>query len=382
MSRLHTKIHTWVQHNLINAHQAQAILDYEAKHSTNYARFAVAGIGIIAILTGFISLIAANWDFIRPAHKLFCYALLQIGFGLAYLKTPGQRTLLKESLLCVFTLGFLGGMGLISQIYHLSGPVWRPLAFWLVLAFLPTLASRTRLLAHIWILTLFVTILYFLSHLFNANLLWHAAIIACSFVGAVFMVYSFGVGPCAPWLRLPEHFVQPLLRISCATLVLFSSVWLLVGPYVNKATDTNGYLFFFAVATVVALLSTYWSHRALTRALKRALCYLFTIVFIFLMLPFLWSPSIEWLGTLVYTLGFLSIWFFVAKIGVLRGSQGLFNLATFVIALRFIGVYFETMGSLTQTGLGLIVSGVLIILVADLWHRHRRHLLKWMQHSS
>ena len=50
----------------------------------------------------------------------------------------------------------------------------------------------------------------------------------------------------------------------------------------------------------------------------------------------------------------------------------LFDIASFVIAVRFIVVYFEFLGSHSLTGVGLIISGAVIVGIGILWNRGRR----------
>ena len=46
-------------------------------------------------------------------------------------------------------------------------------------------------------------------------------------------------------------------------------------------------------------------------------------------------------------------------------------MASLVIALRVVIVYFEVFGSLAMRGLGLIFSGIVILTISFMWHRFR-----------
>lgn len=61
----------------------------------------------------------------------------------------------------------------------------------------------------------------------------------------------------------------------------------------------------------------------------------------------------------------------------LSERRGLFNFLTFLIALRFLVFYFQTIGGLAATGVGLIASGVLIILGVLAWNRGKDRLRIW-----
>ena len=59
-------------------------------------------------------------------------------------------------------------------------------------------------------------------------------------------------------------------------------------------------------------------------------------------------------------------------------QQLLFNMVTFLIGLRFLVIYFDVIGSLAATGVGLILSGLLIIAVSYAWYRARHPLQRWV----
>jgi uncharacterized membrane protein len=50
-------------------------------------------------------------------------------------------------------------------------------------------------------------------------------------------------------------------------------------------------------------------------------------------------------------------------------SFGLFRTATAMIAIRLLIVYFEVIGSLAASGLGMILGGALTLLAAWLWRK-------------
>ena len=52
----------------------------------------------------------------------------------------------------------------------------------------------------------------------------------------------------------------------------------------------------------------------------------------------------------------------------------LFNVFTAFICLRILVIYFEVFGSMMQTGLGLIVGGVLTLLISWWWFKRSNKL--------
>jgi hypothetical protein len=80
----------------------------------------------------------------------------------------------------------------------------------------------------------------------------------------------------------------------------------------------------------------------------------------------------EPLGELLGALGFIALWALAAAAAVMASMRRLFNVASFAIAVRVVVTYFQVFGTLTATGLGLIISGLVIISVGLLWNRGRK----------
>jgi hypothetical protein len=68
---------------------------------------------------------------------------------------------------------------------------------------------------------------------------------------------------------------------------------------------------------------------------------------------------------------FIAVWSGAAAIAAANERRRLFDAAALIIGIRFIVVYFQVFGSLAATGLGLILSGSVILGVAYLWYRYR-----------
>jgi uncharacterized membrane protein YkvI len=64
------------------------------------------------------------------------------------------------------------------------------------------------------------------------------------------------------------------------------------------------------------------------------------------------------------------------------GYHRTFNLITFLIGLRFVVLYFQAMGGLAATGVGLILSGLMIIGIAWFWYSSRDRLQNWSKELS
>lgn len=100
---------------------------------------------------------------------------------------------------------------------------------------------------------------------------------------------------------------------------------------------------------------------------------------VFATLPLFFSNSSQSLGTKIFgAAGFFCTWVLAAATAALAQRKRWFDLASLVIALRVVIVYFEVFGSLAMTGLGLIFSGIVILTIAFAWHRFRERVRQQM----
>lgn len=151
--RLDKKMQKWVAQGFITQQQADNILTAEKENQKGFAwktLFSVAG---LFIGLGFILLIGANWDSISNGVKLvsafsFFAALL---YGVYWTATQGKNDL-KELFLILSFLMVAGLIGLIAQIFNLSGG-WHSFAVgWALLTFV--LLGRSMFFNLIWLILL------------------------------------------------------------------------------------------------------------------------------------------------------------------------------------------------------------------------------------
>jgi len=62
----------------------------------------------------------------------------------------------------------------------------------------------------------------------------------------------------------------------------------------------------------------------------------------------------------------------VALVAHRQGRSRLLHLATAAIGLRIVVIYFEVFGTLLDTGVGLVLGGLLTLLLTWVWARKRR----------
>jgi uncharacterized membrane protein len=364
---LSKRLRIWTSQGLITASQAEAILAYE-KHAVQkpWALYGVVGIGLTAIATGVISLVAANWEHIPAALKLVLFFLLEGGLGAMFVRHASRPGIRREAFLTLFALFVLAGIGLVAQIYHLHSNGWSGLLFWLSLILPATLLAQSRLLAHVWFGGLATTLCIWVAS--DSGPLAVAVTIAYA-VAAVGLAHL-------PGLPLNARFQTAArdwgLSFVVAGLSVMASVFWSEG--VSEDLRRLPYLPWAGCAlasTVAALATPPYAKAARWRA---AVVAMLVAVTAFYTLPIAFELKDQ---PVLSTAFFILVWALAGLAAVAADRQRLFDLISFVIAVRFVIVYFEVFGSLAATGIGLILSGVVILGVASVWYKFRRTLAAW-----
>jgi uncharacterized membrane protein len=378
--KLASQLQTWVGAGLISAEQAARIEAYERTHARAdghaerpWALYGIAGIGVTALATGLISLIAANWDEIPDWLKLAAYFLLQTGVGMGFLRYLTKPGLVREVLLTLFALLFLAGIGLVAQVHHLSGDGWEALLFWLGLTVGVVHLAQSRLLGNVWVFGSLLTSMIWLTASDEGAGVTSQFGRACVVAALPFALTALSeLTEKVPWWN--QYFRKAAL--SWGTLVLLG----LGTPLSNILWSVNrdeearqlGYLVIPWTALLVAVAGVYSNPRSsrLEQLLRSGI---YGALGLFGTLPFL-APDADYEHTgikALAALGFFTVWGLVAAYSAVTKQRRWFDLASLVLAVRVIVVYFEVFGSLAMTGAGLILSGLVILTTAFAWHRFR-----------
>jgi uncharacterized membrane protein len=380
---LKKRLLVWQEHGLISEGDARTILEFEASQvNRSWVSFGIAGIGVTAFITGIISILASNWEFLSDSVKIAGYFILQVGFGLLFLRYETNRSLTREVALTVFALFFWAGIGLFAQIYNLSGPAWRPLMFWVCITLPAAMSSNSRFLCMIWCTAVLATPwVWSCSYMNSFSELTRVGIVVASAVMlATIGIAERSVAVIKEPLRLASVECGLGFLMLCAVPV-GNIEW--VGQHIAQF-DTAGPLASLLLPWMACGLA---AAASLTRAnvpigVRRTTALLFVGIAIYLSLPYLLplnSLLPLWLRQVFGAAGFLVVWAIAATAAALASLKRLFDIASLVIAVRFIIIYFEVFGSLSATGIGLIISGAVIISVAIAWNRARRSVTSKLQ---
>lgn len=371
---LEKRLRAWVDNGLLPEESANRIAAFErARGGSHWTSYAVVAIGATALFTGLLSLVAANWDALSDTVKLILYFSLQLGLGLLVRRYEGRPGVSREACLTLFALAFLIGIALIGQLYHLSGPMYQTLGFWLLLAFGPTCIARGGLLPNLWCLTA----------LWAAGL-WSVESLAigsefgrwCVLAALPFLMVAVGL-----WFdgrgRGSERFRRSLKVTGVGALMVVATPWLNFalssGDGLLLQQGEGSYLLIPWLAVGAGVLASL--RRESSPEFPRRLTAALLIVLAgWLTLPVLYPLKLVFPTVVLQILGavaFLSVWTLAAAATARAGWRRLFNVCTFVIGARFVVIYFEVFGDMTMTGVGLVVSGGVILGAGLAWARLR-----------
>jgi uncharacterized membrane protein len=369
--QLKTKLASWVEHGIISAEQAEKITAHEGHDPERpWALYGIAGIGVTALVTGIVSLIAANWYDISAPVKLGCYFALLGCVGYAFYRYETRPGLVRETLLTLFVPLVLAGIGLIAQVYNLHGDGWQALLLWLSITLPVVCLAQSWATVHLWTVALLVT-----------SFVWAEASHAGQLpdFGRVCIVASlplmFVAAGCAA-----EHHARfnAFLRKALLTWGALSVV--LVGTlvanllWVESNSVPQEHLAYVLVpwfALGAASLAA-WLRPDVERDARLLLIGVLLSTGTFMTLPLLFAFNSSSLASqLLGATGFFATWILVAAAAAHLRRKRWFDLASLVIAVRVVVVYFEVFGSLAMTGLGLIFSGTVVLGIAFAWHKFR-----------
>ena len=374
-------IQDWIGQGFISAEQGRSILFFEsARNSGSRSRWVMYGfliLGAIVVSIGCISLIAANWDVIPGMVKLFCdFIILGAAAYSIYRFETADRPLLFDAISAFFSLLCLASIGLISQVFHTGGELWQALLFWIVIILPLVLHGRGGFLYHLWAAA-FLT--FVLVWAFSNDSWWYT-------------LHDSGMG---------ENSIASLMMMPFMCFFLSS----LMGRFsiverFSKVFQFWAVVFMFVLISFTDYLLSGQSFSAPAGLIPAGMFALASLVLLFVLRDFSGreqviiflmtavtalaytgiytvSPSDikgDMLGAL-FTIIMLTLFSFIF---IIRNNRRIFNIIIFLMGIRFFTVYIQVFGDLATTGIGLILSGVLIIVIAVLWMRRHGSIADWL----
>ena len=370
------KLESWQKAGLIDARQKQIIMDYENSQSSHKLSRIVYFLACFTIGLGIISIIAANWDALPSGLKILCDFILLSLTALAafkFEKLPHSNKF--EGTLLFFAMLILGSIGLIAQVFNLQSDNLSAILLWSVLTAPLLVQTKKIALPIVWLPMFFVSLVDCLSDWLVFENWWRnfssafllapmsfVTLIACFFY--VIFKYAFNernhqlVSAAKFWLIVV--WIYSILSANNPYLVNILS-------YIHKPTEVN-YLYA-GLTSVFFLITAFAAFKVLSSPLlAQNMGIMFLMGFLY---QFIGQNSIiRELWSIVLTLSVLGV-----TLWHVNKSQN-YKLADFIsalIALRIFGIYLQVIGDLSMTGIGLIASGIILLLLIKLWYKLKQN---------
>jgi len=397
MTLIEKKLQVWEQQGFINGDQYDAILAFEQgeKQNNNWWLYSLLILGSAIIGLGVISLIAANWALIPNSLKLGVdFTLLAALAGAIFWQKQQPKHLFSDALITAFIILCLASIGLIAQIYHISGRWYHAILLWSVITLPIVLFARHLFVHFLWVSLFINAAVWSCVDLAGGNLRsaireLPAVLLLAPLLAAMLYLLSRRV----IWLvRTSSSF---FFWFQISALISLVAIDLIRSGGDKQVFEWQWYLpSWLAAAILIGLILTRASYKPLNKGLLIASIVLLVLYY---------DPTILFTGQTRYTFSALdstaraSIWladdirapaltililFLYAIHAGNSGYHRTFNLITFLIGLRFVVLYFQAMGGLAATGVGLILSGLMIIGIAWFWYSSRDRLQNWSKELS
>ncbi len=367
----------WVELGFIDQSQANKIKQYEdTEPQGSWILFGLLVLGVAIVGIGVISLIAANWYDIPDMVKLGVdFAMLILLAALIMRAQANDHVLQFEILLLSFMILCLASIGLISQIYNTGGELYQALMLWSLIT-LPVAYVARHYVNHIvipfiWLGGFFAAFMWTAYYSLSLIPFFQENIYAILMVIPLFCAFLSLFGE---KINFSKHYVRAAQDWFFLTgLIALVAVELRDISYhhtevLNLTPYMAGYLFALLTAFVIAVSTYYNTAQKIVLALALGA----------FLLPFHFSnmmvhSDFAYAATTILALTLMAV--FVASVH----RRGLFQWLLFFVGVRFLVLYFQALGGLAMTGLGLIVSGIFIISMAVLWSKYRRAIGSWAE---
>lgn len=397
MISVEKKLSNWLNQGLISREQFSAISAYEqsgdGKASGHWWLYSLLILGSSIIGLGIISLIAANWAVIPDGVKLgAAFSLLSVLAIAIFWQYGNLESYAYETLLVAFTILCMAVIGLITQIFHLSGHWYHALLLWSVITLPIVLFARQLFAYFLWSSVFLHAAIWSAVSLSSGNLIGSNS----AQLPALFLLAPLLAAGGYALTRLSQH-LKPFhtsfffwFQVSGLVALVFIDIIRSGGEM--RSFELSWYLPAYIIAVIlVGLVVANPRYRPINKGL---------LISIILLLLLYFHPFILFDGETRYNFlalqgeGNANFWtaddirapfltililFLYATHAGNSGHHRTFNMMTFLIGLRFVILYFQAMGGLAATGVGLILSGLMIIGITWLWHKSRKRLRRWSE---
>jgi hypothetical protein len=389
MPKISRYLSEWEKAGLLTAQQTGKILEYEnSKHKRPWVLYGFIMLGVSVLSIGVISLIAANWSSIPPMVKLAADFILLFSTAVAiYVTAKKNLPLVFDALGTFFVFFFLASIGLLSQIYHTGGELYQAL-FLVCAVMLPlTLISYKKFLPNVWVVLVLAAVILFCAALIDKhhreNLFFIAfgILLSMQFVSGILGSLS-SFGNIAKKLSFPFVFWSVVFFFAVMVYIDINYSLMHRGFMIFQKDVSMAPLYFIINSTGLVLALLIIMNKNMMKKIK-----IFAVIltlFYCLILNFylgLFTPRADfydgyadfgWTRVIWQLIGpaeTIIILLLFSLIFSALNYKKLFNAMILLIGIRFLLIYFQVFKSLAYTGMGLIVSGLVIIGFVVVWYK-------------
>lgn len=376
---------------LISDAQCRSIVaHFRLDQEGNRFLFILAIFGGLLVSAGVILLVAANWEAIPRAVKLVTGVVLLVATHGAgwYWGRGGEhgRPVLAEALYLVGAGLFLANIALVGQTYHLSSRSPNGILLWWIGIAPLAWILRSRLQ---YVLLLSAIVLWLGLELNEpGGWIYFRGEARQSMFYLLVGVAAAAAGPLYLGTRYPE-FAGPTEKLGLLFIHL-ASFPLTVGFFYGSGLVTTAGWVLCGIVTVASLVAVGWTTgRDAAVGGNRQWGWVWAGC-LGGILALAWSGLLvehrsRW-SSLRVDVGFhwvaipalFAFCLIQARVGVLRSSRFMVNLAVAFMGLHMISAYIQLFGSMANTGLMFLLAGVGLISMAVVLERKRRSLIRQM----
>lgn len=366
------KLRLWQEAGLIDHSVVQRILTYEEK-SHNGSRFfyALCGLGGLSIFLGLAAIIGVNWDQIPAAVKLSFHAMIN---GLVAYAIYRLVSLERYPATVQILVGLLAGLTLtfiilVGQIFQSQEPLWKALVLWMVLVSpMMFYLVRVRRLISLWIIAALATYCSFLTNQWS-SMQEMARALSVSLLPFFFIAVGQN-----NWIRsVREKWGIMIsftgLSLLATTVSVTQVIWRFPHNHIDLQESTIWGSLLITLFVAICLVFARYAGFLLNMLKEIDVFMIISIVVGYL--PLL-IPHGDW--AVIGAATVMIYWAYCGWTALQEGYTSALQLAVTLIAIRLVIVYVEVFGSLLQTGVGLIISGVLLISLVIGTRKIMKHL--------
>ncbi len=366
----------WRDQGLLDDERMEALRRASAQlirtSASTIVRTALALLGGLLLLAGLVLIVAENWDAIPRFGKLGGWAAIQVGLVLLAAdlgrRFPG-RPYLSEAFALVAGGFVLGGIALVSQIYHLNARPPNGIWVWLALVLPAAWLLERRATAAVVFCALVAALSLEIAepgswlHAARADNPW------------LFLAVPLLAGAAVSWLPRP----LPVLRGWLGAWVLGAGGFFLLVFGAGQALDRTELGGAWALAAAGLGLALVLPARVLPAAWDHLTS---RLVLVATLLPWVLVGGDYGKGDLLDNVALGTAWVTQLLVAVLAIRAGARSGSGVWVNLGYVGLlagiltrYFDFFGNYLEGGTALAATGVLILFVVFSLERARRHTL-------